>query len=123
VNVVPSSSIALVKLNDTIGFSGGSLMSTPTCHASYRCFTATPTEGYPWGGEFVGRVRRDQKLEGARNTKFRQVRAAESLRSLRGLYCLRCWSGWSWVIFPLEGGHYPPLYSLGVQGYIEIVTG
>jgi hypothetical protein len=24
--------------------------------ASYRCFTTMPTEGYPQGGEFVGRV-------------------------------------------------------------------
>jgi hypothetical protein len=43
-------------LNDTIEFSGGCSMNTPTWRASCRCFTATPTEGYPQGGEFVGRV-------------------------------------------------------------------
>jgi hypothetical protein len=56
VNVVPSSSTALVKLNDAIEFSGGSLMSTNTWCASCRCFTATPTEGHTQGGEFAGRV-------------------------------------------------------------------
>jgi hypothetical protein len=56
VNVVPSLSTALVKLIDAIEFSGGSLMNTPTWRVSCRCFTATPTEGYPRGGEFVGRV-------------------------------------------------------------------
>jgi hypothetical protein len=45
--VVPSSSTALVKLKDAIEFSGGSSMNTPTWHATYRCFTTTPTEGYP----------------------------------------------------------------------------
>jgi hypothetical protein len=54
--VVPSSSIALVKLNDAIKISSGSLMSSPTWRANYPCFTATPTEEYPQGGEFVGRV-------------------------------------------------------------------
>jgi hypothetical protein len=54
--VVPSSSMALVKLKDAIEFSGGCSMNTPTWRGSYRCFTATPTEGYPRGGEFVGRV-------------------------------------------------------------------
>jgi hypothetical protein len=54
--VVPSSSTALVKLKDGIEFSGGCLMNTPTWRASCRCFIATLTEGYPRGGEFVGRV-------------------------------------------------------------------
>jgi hypothetical protein len=36
----------LVKLRDAIKFSGGCLMNTTTWYASYRCFTATPTEGY-----------------------------------------------------------------------------
>jgi hypothetical protein len=43
-------------LNDAIEFSGGCSMNAPTCRASCWCFTATPTEGYPRGGEFVGRV-------------------------------------------------------------------
>jgi hypothetical protein len=54
--VVPSSSTVLVKLKDAIEFSGGCSMNTPTWHASYRYFTTTPNEGYPQGGEFVGRV-------------------------------------------------------------------
>jgi hypothetical protein len=54
--VVPSSSTVLVKLRDAIEFSGGCSMNTPTWRATCRCFTATPTEGYPRGGEFVGRV-------------------------------------------------------------------
>jgi hypothetical protein len=39
-------------------------------------FNRLPTEGYTQGGKFWVRRRRDQKLEGARNTKLRQVRAA-----------------------------------------------
>jgi hypothetical protein len=45
--VVPSSSTLLVKLRDTIKFSSGCSMNTPTWHANCRCFTTTPTEGYP----------------------------------------------------------------------------
>jgi hypothetical protein len=47
VKVVPSSSMALVKLNDVIEFADGSSMNTPTWRASYRCLAAKPTEGYP----------------------------------------------------------------------------
>jgi hypothetical protein len=54
--VVPLSSMVLVKLNDAIEFYGGCPMNTPTWCASSRCFTATLTEGYPRGGEFVCRV-------------------------------------------------------------------
>jgi hypothetical protein len=54
--VVPSSSTALLKLKDAIEFSGGCSMNTPTWRASCWCFTATRTEGYPRGCEFVGRV-------------------------------------------------------------------
>jgi hypothetical protein len=39
-------------------------------------FNRLPTEGYTQGDRFWVRERRDQKLEGTRNTKFRQVRAA-----------------------------------------------
>jgi hypothetical protein len=56
VNFTPTSSTVLVKLNDAIELSSGCSMKTPTWRASYLCFTATPTEGYPRGGEFVGRV-------------------------------------------------------------------
>jgi hypothetical protein len=45
--VVPSSSMALVKLRDAIEFSGGCSMNTSAWRTSYQCFTATPTEGYP----------------------------------------------------------------------------
>jgi hypothetical protein len=53
-------------------------------------FNRLPTEGYAQGGKFWVRRRRDQELEGARNTKLRQVRAARSITSyvLYGLYCL-----------------------------------
>jgi hypothetical protein len=45
--VVPLSSTTLVKLNDSIEFSGGCSMNISTWRTSYRCFTATLTEGYP----------------------------------------------------------------------------
>jgi hypothetical protein len=45
--VVLSSSTVLVKLKDTIEFSGKCSMNSPTWRASYRRFTTTPTEGYP----------------------------------------------------------------------------
>jgi hypothetical protein len=54
--LVPSSSTVLVKQKDALEFSGGCSMNTPIWHTSCRCFTATPTEGYLRGGEFVGRV-------------------------------------------------------------------
>jgi hypothetical protein len=56
-------------------------------------FYRLPTEGYTQGGKFwVGR-RRDQELEGARNTKLRQVRATRRVIPYvlyGGLYCVRC---------------------------------
>jgi hypothetical protein len=42
-NVVPSLSTALVKLNVAIEFARGSSMNAPTGHASSRYFTAKPT--------------------------------------------------------------------------------
>jgi hypothetical protein len=36
-----------VKLRDTIEFSDGCSMNTPTWRTSCRCFIAMPTEGYP----------------------------------------------------------------------------
>jgi hypothetical protein len=53
-------------------------------------FNRLPTEGYAQGGKFWVRRRRDQELEGARNTRLRQVRAARSVTPyvLYGLYCL-----------------------------------
>jgi hypothetical protein len=56
-------------------------------------FNRLPTEGYTQGGKFWVRGRRDQELEGARNTKFRQVRAARCVTPYvlyGGLYCLLC---------------------------------
>jgi hypothetical protein len=92
--VVPSLSTALVKLKDAIEFFDGCSTNTPTWHASYRCFTATPTEGYPQGGEFVGRVSLRSETRRCKGTQgFRQVRAAESVIPyiLCGLYCLWWW--------------------------------
>jgi hypothetical protein len=42
-------------------------------------FNRLPTEGYPQDGKFWVRGRRDQELEGARNTKLRQVLMRTSL--------------------------------------------
>jgi hypothetical protein len=42
-------------------------------------FNRLPTTGYTQGGKFWVRRRRDQELEGVRNTRFRQVRAARSV--------------------------------------------
>jgi hypothetical protein len=48
--VVPSSSKALVKLNDAIKFAWESSMNTPAWHANCQCLTSKPTLGYPRGG-------------------------------------------------------------------------
>jgi hypothetical protein len=56
-------------------------------------FNRLPTEGYAQGGKFWVSGHRDQKLEGARNTKLRQVRPAKRVTPYvlyGGLYCLRC---------------------------------
>jgi hypothetical protein len=47
---VPSSSKALVKLNDAIKFAWESSMNTPAWHANCQCLTSKPTLGYPRGG-------------------------------------------------------------------------
>jgi hypothetical protein len=91
-NVVPSLSMVLARLKDGIEFFSGCSMNTSTWRANCRYFTAKPTEENPRGGEFVGRVLTRLELKGARNIKFRQVRAAESVIPyvLCGLYFLRC---------------------------------
>jgi hypothetical protein len=55
-------------------------------------FNRLPTEGYTQGGKFWVRRLRDQELEGSRNTRLRQVRAAWSVTPyvLYSLYCLWC---------------------------------
>jgi hypothetical protein len=61
------------------------------CIAKCRCFTATPTKGYPRGCEFVGRVSTRSETRRCKGTQdFRKVRAAESVIPyiLCGLYCL-----------------------------------
>jgi hypothetical protein len=73
---------------------GGLSGRYPTGQRGYMSvFNRLPTEGYTQGGKFwVGR-RRDQELEGARNTKLRQVRAARRVTPYvlyDGLYCLWC---------------------------------
>jgi hypothetical protein len=70
IKVVPSLSTTLVKWKDAIEFSSGCSMNSPTWRASCRCFTATPTEGYPQGGEFVGRV---SSRSGTRRCKEHKV--------------------------------------------------
>jgi hypothetical protein len=85
-NVVPCEGTDLMKLKDAIELAGGS--ST----RQLSVFNRLPTEGYTQGGKFWARRRRDQELEGARNTRLRQVRAARSVTPyvLYGLYCLWC---------------------------------
>jgi hypothetical protein len=54
-------------------------------------FIRLPTEGYAQGGKFWVGMRRDQELEGADNTRFRQVQAAICVMPYvlyDGLYCL-----------------------------------
>jgi hypothetical protein len=54
-------------------------------------FIRLPTEGYTQGGRFWVGMRRDQELEGADNTRFRQVQAAICVMPYvlyDGLYCL-----------------------------------
>jgi hypothetical protein len=46
------------------------------CPHTLSVFNWLPTEGYTQGGRFWVRECRDQELEGTRNTKLRQVRAA-----------------------------------------------
>jgi hypothetical protein len=78
-------------LKDAIEFSSGCSINSPTWRASCRCFTTTPTEGYPRGGEFVGRVSPRSETRRCKGTQgFRQVQAAESVIPyvLSGLYCL-----------------------------------
>jgi hypothetical protein len=89
--VVPSSSTALVKLKDATEFSGGCSMNTPTWRASCRYFTATPAEGYPRGGEFVGSVSPRSGTRRSKGTQgIRQVRAGKGVIPyvLCGLDCL-----------------------------------
>jgi hypothetical protein len=65
-------------------------------------FIRLPTEGYTQGGRFWVGMRRDQELEGADNTRFRQVQAAICAMPYvlyDGLYCL----GVDLVILYFEG--------------------
>jgi hypothetical protein len=52
-HIAPSRLILMMR---SFKLTSGSSQITPTWRASCRCFTTTPTEGYPRGGEFVGRV-------------------------------------------------------------------
>jgi hypothetical protein len=68
-------------------------MRTPTWRASCRCFTACPPRGIPEVVSFRYWYRRDQELEGASNTRFRQVQAVMCIIPyvlFGGLYCLGC---------------------------------
>jgi hypothetical protein len=73
-------------------------------------FYRLPTKGYTQGGKFWVRRRQDQELEGARNTKLRQVRAVRRVIPYvlcGGLYCLWCRMIWRSCF---ERGPCPPLY-------------
>jgi hypothetical protein len=54
--------------------SGQTRLAVPNNRLSV--FNRLPTEEYTQGGRFWVRERRDQELEGTRNTKLRQVQAA-----------------------------------------------
>jgi hypothetical protein len=76
-----------------IGFLVFLISSLAECERLLSVFNRLPTEGYTQGGKFWVRRRRDQELEGARNTKLRQVRAARCVTPYvlyGGLYCLLC---------------------------------
>jgi hypothetical protein len=80
-------------------------------------FIRLPTEGYTQGGRFWVRMRQDQELEGADNTRFRQVQAAICVMPYvlyDGLYCLDV----DLVILVLRGS-LPALIYPGGQGYIN----
>jgi hypothetical protein len=80
-------------------------------------FIRLPTEGYTQGGRFWVRIRRDQELEGADNTRFRQVRTAICVMPYvlyDGLYCLDI----DLVILVLRGSLPALIYPEG-QGYMN----
>jgi hypothetical protein len=80
-------------------------------------FIRLPTEGYTQGGRFWVGMRRDQELEGADNTRFRQVQAAICVMPYvmyDGLYCLDV----DLVILVLRGS-LPALIYPGGQGYMN----
>jgi hypothetical protein len=80
-----------MNLKDGIELAGGSSTCPPYLARQLSVFNRLPTEGYAQGVKFWVRRRRDQELEGARNTKLRQVRAARYVTPYvlyGGLYCL-----------------------------------
>jgi hypothetical protein len=80
-------------------------------------FIRLPTEGYTQGGRFWVGMHRDQELEGADNTRFRQVQAAICIMPYvlyDGLYCLDV----DLVILVLRGS-LPALIYPGAQGYMN----
>jgi hypothetical protein len=80
-------------------------------------FIQLPIEGYTQGGRFWVRMRRDQELEGADNTRFRQVQTAICVMPYvlyDGLYCLDV----DLVILVLRGS-LPALIYPGGQGYMN----
>jgi hypothetical protein len=82
-----------MKLKDAIELAGGSSTRFPYLARQLSVFNRLPTEGYTQGGKLWVRRRRDQELEGARNTELRQVRAARCVTPYvlyGGLYCLSC---------------------------------
>jgi hypothetical protein len=88
-----------------------------TFEKSMSGFIGLPTEGYTQGGRFWVGVRRDQELEGADNTRFRQVQAAICVIPYvlyGGLYCLDV----DLVILVLRGS-LPALIYPGGQGYMN----
>jgi hypothetical protein len=90
---------------------------TRTSKSNLSGFIRLPTEGYSQGGRFWVGMRRDQELEGADNTRFRQVQAAICVVPYvlyNGLYCLDV----DLVILVLKGS-LPPLIYTGGQGYMN----
>jgi hypothetical protein len=80
-------------------------------------FIRLPTEVYTQGGRFWVRMRRDQELEGADNTRFKLVQAAICVMPYvlyDGLYCLDV----DLVTLVLRGS-LPALIYPGGQGYMN----
>jgi hypothetical protein len=80
-------------------------------------FIRLPTEGYTQGGRFSVGMRRDQELEGADNTRFRQVQAAICVMPYVLYDCLYCLDV-DLVILVLRGS-LPTLIYPGGQSYMN----
>jgi hypothetical protein len=92
---LPAPKVGRVDGNDFPSL--GVVWKRSSCKHAVSVFYRLPTEGYTQGGKFWVRRRRDQELEGAKNTKLRHVRATRRVIPYvlySGLYCLWCRMIW-----------------------------